>query len=111
MGRNGRPHRQPMVTALPEIDRRHDGRKPLQGKATLTVVDAAGIPTVHQIMTRDSSQSGLSFLLRESLGIGQVCRIDITGPGKPASHACEVIRSRPLSNGRYEMAVQFRKAN
>jgi hypothetical protein len=107
---NRRVPRKPSVVALPGIERRHDNRAPLQGKAVLTVLDAAGVHRSHDILTRDVSFAGISFLLRESLSVGQACRIQIHGAGSPATHLCEVVRSRPLSNGRYEMAVQFRKA-
>jgi hypothetical protein len=102
--------RKPSVVALPSIERRHDNRAPLQGKAVLTVLDPTGANRTHDILTRDASFAGISFLLRESLSVGQKCRIQIQGPGSPATHLCEVVRSRPLSSGRFEMAVQFRKA-
>lgn len=100
--------RKPSVVALPNLDRRHDSRAPLQGKAVLTVLDPAGVNRTHDILTREASFSGISFLLRESLSIGQACRIQIHGHGAPTTHQCEVVRSRQLSNGRFEMAVQFR---
>lgn len=99
----------PQVAAVSvDRDRRRENRRPVQTKATLTILDGALADTSHEVLTRDLSVSGICFLLRDALAIGQNCKIDLQTPSGTTSHLCEVVRSRPVSNGRHEMAVQFR---
>lgn len=88
-------------------DRRTNHRGPVQTKARLTVLDGPSAGVTHDILARDGSMGGLAFLLRQSLEVGQQCTVQMLPGGK--IQACEIIRARPISAGRYEMALQFRK--
>ncbi len=107
----------PATVAVPKIagrptdrDRRRDLRKPMQSKAVVTVIDGPSAGAKHEILTRDLSFSGVSFLLREELAVGHTCSIAVSHGSRTETHLAEVVRTRPLSNGKFEMAVQFRKS-
>lgn len=111
MNRSLEHRRPPVVLQSPVIpDRRRDSRKPLQTRSTLVVLDGPEADTVHDVLTRDMSFSGVSFQLKLSLSVGQRVRLEVHAPGTGTTRQlAEVVRSRPLSNGKFEMAVQFRK--
>src|SRR5260221_6397864 len=102
----------PPAAALPPVmldrDRCGENRRPVQTKVTLTVLDGPLAGTTHDVLTRDLSLSGISFLLRDALAVGQNGRIDLQSPGGLVSFLCEVVRVREVSNGRHEIGVQFR---
>jgi hypothetical protein len=100
------------VASAAERDRRREIRRTVQSRATLTVLDgpsaSAAAGTSFDVLTRDLSLSGISFLLGEALGVGQSCRVELPTPGGVSRYVCEVVRSRAVGNGRFEMAVEFR---
>ena len=100
----------PRVLGRPtDRDRRRDMRKPMQNKATVTLLDGPAAGNAFDILTRDLSFAGVSFLLKQEMAVGHTCRIAIHHGTRTDTHLAEVVRTRPLSNGKFEMAVQFRK--
>lgn len=93
---------------LADRERRREHRRPGLVKATVTLLDGARAGDTHDVLTRDLSHAGVSFLLRDGLAVGSTLKVVVQN-GKTTSYVAEVIRSRPLSNGKHEMAVQFRR--
>jgi hypothetical protein len=98
------------VVSLNPPEHRKDVRRVLHSRGMLTVLDGPQQGSSYEVLTRDMSSSGVSFHLRESLSVGLCCRLDLAHPSGRYSYLCEVVRSRPISNGRHEMSLQYRKA-
>ena len=102
-------------------NREHLGRGPMRGarrtgprqRAVLELAGGERDGTQFDILTRDSAEGGYAFMLKEPLPIGQVCRLlldahseNTLGDGRVVD--AEIVRSRAISNGRFEMAVKLR---
>jgi hypothetical protein len=98
----------PATPIMLDRDRRGENRRAVQSKGMVTVLDGPLAGTAHEVLTRDLSLSGISFLLRDPLAVGQNARIELQSPGGMVAYQCEVVRVREVSNGRYEIGVQFR---
>jgi c-di-GMP-binding flagellar brake protein YcgR len=98
----------PATPIMLDRDRRGENRRAVQSKGTITVLDGPLAGTTHEVLTRDLSLSGISFLLRDPLAVGQNVKIDLQSPGDLVSYYCEVVRVREVTNGRHEIGVQFR---
>ena len=87
-----------------ERDGRRDFGRPVQTPGVLHVLDGPLAGTSHTITARYSALGESSFLLRAVLHVGNACQVELNGKLRP----CEVVRCRPLSNGKLEIAVAFR---
>ena len=75
----------PLLNPMPFHERRKDARKPAQNKAVLVVIDGPNAGAAYDVQTRDLSMGGSSFLLRDSLSVGQTCRIEVISPAGKVS--------------------------
>src|SRR5258706_4389727 len=83
-----------LTPVMLDRDRRGENRRPVQTKGTLTVLDGPLAGTTHDVLTRDLSLSGISFLLPDALAVGQNGRIDLQSPGGLGSYLCEGVPVR-----------------
>jgi len=86
-------------------ERRRDTRQVALMKGELKVLDGSNVGKEMEISTRNLSMWGLCFLAKEELRVGQTCEIRLEGRG---GKVFEVVRSRLLSSGKWEIAVQAR---
>ncbi|HRK32071.1 MAG TPA: hypothetical protein PLD59_13455 [Tepidisphaeraceae bacterium] len=93
---------------LADRERRREHRRPAMVKASIMLLDGPSAGSSHDVLTRESAHNGVSFLLREGLTVGSTLKM-VMQNGKTTTYVAEVIRARPLSNGKHEMAVTFRK--
>jgi hypothetical protein len=113
------------LTAPTELDlRRKRKRRPLgAGQSLITILDGPRAGEEFDTSLRDFALQQTIFLLKSELRIGQ--RIEIEGPGAPRDPlaastdpreamkpvVAEVVRSRLLSNGRWEIVAERVKAS
>ena len=96
----------PAVTL--DRDRRRERRGPVRRSAKVTVLSGLANGEQYEVITRDASTAGSSFFLRSPLPIGTRIRlVEIVDEKPHRSFEGEVVRSRPISNGRHEMNVKY----
>ncbi len=91
---------------LSEADRRHEVRETAQLQVTLTT---AGGKT-RQLLTKDRSFSGISFITDEPLSLGTDCHIVVENADHTfARFMARVVRVSRIDEQTSEIAVQFRR--
>jgi hypothetical protein len=93
-----------------KFDRRREARATTEMKVTMTVLDGPGAGTTCELRTRDSSFTGVSFSTELPLSLGQNCQLLLEGGDRTfCRFVAMVIRSHMNSEGRYEVAMRFRR--
>lgn len=96
----------PAVTL--DRDRRRERRGPVRREALVTVLSGIARDEQYLVTTRDASTAGSSFYLKSPLPLGtRVKVVEMVDERPHRSFQGEVIRSRPISNGRHEMNVRY----
>ncbi|MFT3784711.1 MAG: hypothetical protein QM770_00905 [Tepidisphaeraceae bacterium] len=89
--------------------RRRRKRRPLAGQTIVSVLDGPRAGDEHETVARDFANDQTSFLLKAELRVGQRVELDSDRDGRATTVLAEVIRSRLLSNGRWEIVVEVRR--
>ncbi len=91
---------------MSDSERRRETREAAQLKVSLTTPGGQS----RDVVTKDQSFSGISFVTAEAMGLGQDCHVTLEN----ADHTfmrfvAKVIRCRPIDDGTFDVAVQFRR--
>ena len=96
----------PAVTL--DRDRRRERRGPVRRAAKVALLSGPTAGEEFEVITRDASQAGSAFYLREAVPIGTKVRVTELVDERPhRTFEGEITRARPISNGRYEMNIRY----
>ena len=96
----------PTNLKLTDPERRRESRESAQLKVTLTTPGGEA----RDVMTKDQSFSGISFVTTSPMGLGQDCHVTLENADKTFMRfVAKVIRCRPMEDGSFDVAVQFRR--
>jgi hypothetical protein len=93
-----------------KFDRRRELRNTTAVWVTMTILNGPGAGSTHQLVSRDSSFTGVSFTIDQPLTLGQSCTLYLQNPDQTiARFVAQVIRSRATGQGQYEVALRFQR--
>ena len=96
----------PAVTL--DRDRRRERRGPVRREAEIHVLSGLAVREKHEVTMRDASTAGSAFYLKQALPVGAKVRVvELVDERQHRVFEGEVIRARPISNGRFEMNVRY----
>lgn len=97
------------VTSLD--DRRRRPRRNCVHENRVTVLDGLLAGQQFECIQREISAETASLLVKAELRVGQRVKLQCFEDGQPVGQAdnAEVIRSRPLTTGRHEVLVEYRR--
>jgi len=92
--------------------RRKRTRKSSPGESLVTILEGPLSGQQFTTAVRDPADDHTSFLARTEITIGQRVQIELgcDGGKSPVVERADVVRCRMLSTGRYEVAVEIRRA-
>jgi hypothetical protein len=91
-------------------DRRDRKSRPGAGDAVVTVLDGLNAGDKFDTTLREMPSNEACFLIRDPIRVGQRVRVHMGNDPRHADHqTAEVTRSRMLSNGKWEIVIEYRQ--